>query len=102
MHVSAYHQPILPLPLTSAHCVLQKLPKGREREEYFTHFQIITRESTNHITTQNTTLGVYVDTKDGWKVKLTKKKDYWDKFRIGGFKLPLPLVDEVAEARSDS
>ena len=34
---------------------------------------------------------MYVDTKDGWKMKLTKKKDYWDKFRIGGFKPPLAI-----------
>ena len=90
VHVSAFHQPILPLPLTTAHCVLQKLPDGDKHKEYFSLFQITTRETTNYITTttQNTTLGVYVDTRDGWKVKLTKKQEYWDKFRIAGFKPP--------------
>ena len=87
MHVSAFHQPILSLPLTTAHCVLQKLPEGEKHEEYFTHFQIKRGESTNPITTttRHTTLGVYVDTKDGWKVKLTEEEEHWDKFRIAGF-----------------
>ena len=78
-------QPILPLPLTTAHCVLQVLPEGEKREEYFTKFQIKRGVSANPITTttRNTTLGVYVDTRGGWKVKLTEKEEHWDKFKIG-------------------
>ena len=98
--VSAFHQPILPLPLTTAHCVLQKLPEGEKHEEYFTHFQIKRGESTNPITTttRHTTLGVYVDTKDGWKVKLTEEEEHWDKFRIAGFTLPSPETTAAVKA----
>ena len=105
--VSAFHQPILPLSLTTAHCVLQKLPEGEKQKlkKYFTHFQIIASESTYHITTATTrytTLGLYVDTKNGWKVKLTKKEEYWDKFSIAQFSLPSPEILVGVEARSDS
>ena len=87
VHVSAFHQPILPLPLTTAHCVLQKLPDGENSDDYFTKFQSTTQESTNPITTtpQNTALGMYVDTNDGWKVKLTNNPKFWDKFTFPGF-----------------
>ncbi len=86
VHVSAFHQPILPLPLAIAHCVLQKLPDEKGLEEYFTKFHITIGDSTNPITTsQNTKM--YVDTKDGWKVKLTKAASHWYKFRIAGFQL---------------
>jgi len=87
LYISSTHPP---LPRTTAHCVLQVLPEGEKHEEYFSQFQITTRERTNYITTQKITLGLYVDTTDGWKVKLTKKQEYWDKFRIGRFELPLP------------
>ena len=102
VHVSAFHQPILPLPLTTAHCVLQVLPEGDKHEEYFTYFQIKRGESANPITTttRHTTLGVYVDTSDGWKMKLTEKEEHWDKFRIAGF-TPKTITAAV-EARSDS
>ena len=68
VHVSAFHQPILPLPPTYAHCVLQKLPDGVKPKDYFTMFQMITKASANPITTQNGTLGMFVDIKDEWKV----------------------------------
>ena len=89
-----------PLPLTTAHCVLQKLPEGEKHEEYFTHFQIKRGESTNPITTttRHTTLGVYVDTKDGWKVKLTEEEEHWDKFRIAGFTLSSPETTAAVKA----
>ena len=67
-HVSAFHQPILPLPHTTAHCVLQKLPARENADDYFTKFQMITKASANPITTQNGTLGMFVDIKDEWKV----------------------------------
>ena len=104
VHVSAFHQPILPLPLTTAHCVLQALPGGEKHEEYFSLFQITTREKTNYITTttQNVTLGLYVDTRDGWKVKVTKRQQYWDKFSIAGLTLSSPEITATEEARSDS
>ena len=90
VHVSAFHQPILPLPLTTAHCVLQKLPEGESPDDYFTKFQMITDSSTNTITTtiQGATFGMYVDvdSKDGWKVKLTKTSRLWDKFTFQKFK----------------
>ena len=88
VHVSAFHQPILPLPLTTAHCVLQKLPEGERLKDYFIKFQMITKASANHITTttQNgTALGMYVDIDDGWKVKLTDKSELWDKFTFQRF-----------------
>ena len=104
VHVSAFHQPILPLPLTTAHCVLQKLPEGEKHEEYFTKFQITTGKCTNPITTRNTTLRMHVNTRDGLKVKLTKKEEHnWDNFWITSLALPKKaVVDEVVEARSDS
>ena len=93
-----------PLPLTTAHCVLQVLPEGERPEEYFTKFQITTGKCTNPITTRNTTLGMHVNTRDGLKVKLTKKEEHnWDKFWITGLALPKKaVVDEVVEGRSDS
>ena len=104
VHVSAFHQPILPLPLAIAHCVLQKLPNGEKPEEHFTKFQIKRGVSANPITTttQNTTLGVYVDTSDGWKMKLTEKEEDWDKFSIAGHTLSSPEITATEEARSDS
>ena len=89
VHVSAFHQPILPLPLTTAHCILQKLPDGENSKDYFTEFQTTTRDRTNAITTtthNGTALGMYVDTNDGWKVKLTDNFRLWDKFTFPGFK----------------
>ena len=90
--------------LTTAHCVLQKLPDGEKPEEYFTHFQIKRGVSANPITTttRHTTLGVYVDISDGCKVKLTKKEEHWDKFSIAGHTLPSPEITATVEARSDS
>ena len=46
----------------------------------------------NHITTKdhNTTLGMYVDPEDGWKVKVTEDSSKWDKFQITGFAPPSP------------
>ena len=88
MHVSAFHQPILPFPRTTAHCVLQKLPDGVKPDDYFTKFQMETKASANHITTQNGTLGMYVYIDDDkWKVKLTDKsnKGLWDKFTFARF-----------------
>ena len=86
VHVSAFHQPILPLPLTTEHCVLQKLPDGENPDDYFTKFQMETKASANHITTQNGTLGMYVDIDDESKVKLTdKSNDKWDKFTFARF-----------------
>ena len=93
VHVSAFHQPILPLPLTY-YCtlctVLQKLLDGESPDDYFTKFQMITDSSTNTITTtiQGATFGMYVDvdSKDGWKVKLTKTSGLWDKFTFQKFK----------------
>ena len=80
VHVSAFHQPILPFPFTTAHCVLQKLREGERLKDYFIKFQMITKASANHITTQNGTLGMYVDIDDEWKVKLTDKSELWDNF----------------------
>ena len=83
VHISAFHQPILPLLFAIAHCVLQALPS-----EYFTKFQMTTNDSTNPITTttQNgTPIGMCVDTNDGWKVKLTDNSGLWDKFTIQRF-----------------
>ena len=93
-----------PLPLTTAHCVLQKLPNGEKHEEHFTKFQIKRGVSANPITTttRNTTLGVYVDTSDGWKMKLTEKEEDWDKFSIAGLTLSSPEITATEEARSDS
>ena len=88
VHVSAFHQPILSFPFTTAHCVLQKVPDGENSEDYFTKFQTTTRRRTNPITTttQNgTALGMYVDISDGWKVKLTDTSGLWDKFTFPGF-----------------
>ena len=92
-----------PLPLTTAHCVLQKLPEGEKHEEYFTHFQIKRGVSANPITTttRHTTLGMYVDTSDGCKVKVTKEEEHWDKFSIAGFTQSSPEIT-AAKARSDS
>ena len=87
VHVSAFHQPILPFPLTTAHCVLQEPPDGENPDDYFTKFQMETKASANHITTQNGTLGMYVDINDEWKVKLTNKSNdsLWDKFTFARF-----------------
>ena len=89
VHVSAFHQPIVPIPLTPAHCVLQKLPGDDNSDDYFTEFQITTGENISPITTttnRNSPFGMYVDRNDEWKVKLTNDRKLWDKFTIGGKK----------------
>ena len=47
---------------------------------------------------------MYVDTRDGLKVKLARKEEHnWDNFWITSLALPKKaVVDEVVEARSDS
>jgi len=45
---------------------------------------------------------VYVDTSDGWKIKLTKKEEDWDKFSIAGLTLSSPEITATEEAKSDS
>lgn len=84
--------------------IFEKLPNGEKPEEHLTKFQIKRGVSANPITTttRNTTLGVYVDTSDGWKMKLTEKEEDWDKFSIAGLTLSSPEITATEEARSDS
>ena len=69
--------------------ILQVLPEDQKAVEFFTYFQIIkSAQNQEHITNSTQTLGLYVDTQDGWKVKMTNNNSLWDKFCIEGFTHP--------------
>ena len=55
----------------------------------FTYFQIETGKNQGPITTEEGTLGLYIDRKD-WTVKATKNKALWDNFEIERFVTPTP------------
>lgn len=55
----------------------------------FTKFKIETGQNQAPITTEDGTLGLFVDNKD-WKVKATKNDTLWDNFEIERFVTPVP------------
>lgn len=63
----------------------QPLPYGTTVNEFFPVFQIEGGQEANHITDKDGKLGLYVDTQDNCKVKVTKKTSWWDKFSITSF-----------------
>ena len=56
----------------------------------FSYFHMERGQNQDHITTERGTLGLYVDTSDGWKVKATLNNSQWDKFKITSFAPPEP------------
>lgn len=64
---------------------MQALPEGSNVENTFPVFQIENNHEANHITDKDGKLGLYVDRQDGWKVKVTNKTSWWDKFTISSF-----------------
>ena len=63
-------------------------PQAQEEcteEDSFTYFQMRDGQYQGHITNTEGTIGLYVDTDDGWRVKATSDNSLWDKFAIKGF-----------------